>query len=39
MPKPNLAFVVGKHAKNVALSEAMDHVFGYVPFFDFRHAD
>lgn len=29
-----LAFVVGKHAKNVPVSEAMDHVFGYVPFFD-----
>jgi 2-keto-4-pentenoate hydratase/2-oxohepta-3-ene-1,7-dioic acid hydratase in catechol pathway len=29
-----LAFVVGKRAKNVQNSNAMDHVFGYVPFFD-----
>lgn len=29
-----LAFVVGKRAKNIAETEAMDYVFGYVPFFD-----
>ena len=29
-----LAFVIGKHAKKVPESAAMDHVFGYVPFFD-----
>lgn len=28
------AFVVGKHAKNVAKENAMDYIFGYVPFFD-----
>jgi 2-keto-4-pentenoate hydratase/2-oxohepta-3-ene-1,7-dioic acid hydratase in catechol pathway len=29
-----LAFVIGRRAKNVREEEAMDHVFGYVPFFD-----
>ena len=29
-----LAFVIGKKAKNVSEKEAMDYVFGYVPFFD-----
>src|ERR1043166_6332166 len=29
-----LAFVIGKHGKNVPAAQAMDHVFGYVPFFD-----
>ena len=29
-----LAFVIGRHCKNVSEAEAMDHVFGYVPFFD-----
>lgn len=29
-----LAFIIGKRAKNVPLDRAMDHVFGYVPFFD-----
>ena len=29
-----LAFVMGKKTKNVKESEAMDYVFGYVPFFD-----
>jgi len=28
------AFIVGKHAKNVTQENAMDYVFGYVPFFD-----
>jgi len=29
-----LAFVIGRHCKNVPASEAMERVFGYVPFFD-----
>lgn len=29
-----LAFVIGKAAKKVAERDAMDHVFGYIPFFD-----
>jgi 2-keto-4-pentenoate hydratase/2-oxohepta-3-ene-1,7-dioic acid hydratase in catechol pathway len=29
-----LAFVIGRHGKNVAAGDAMSHVFGYVPFFD-----
>jgi 2-keto-4-pentenoate hydratase/2-oxohepta-3-ene-1,7-dioic acid hydratase in catechol pathway len=33
-PEAELAFVIGKTAKNVPESEAMDYVFGYVPFFD-----
>jgi 2-keto-4-pentenoate hydratase/2-oxohepta-3-ene-1,7-dioic acid hydratase in catechol pathway len=33
-PEAELAFVIGKTAKNVSESEAMEYVFGYVPFFD-----
>jgi 2-keto-4-pentenoate hydratase/2-oxohepta-3-ene-1,7-dioic acid hydratase in catechol pathway len=33
-PEAELAFVMGKAAKNVSVDEAMDYVFGYVPFFD-----
>jgi 2-keto-4-pentenoate hydratase/2-oxohepta-3-ene-1,7-dioic acid hydratase in catechol pathway len=33
-PEAELAYVIGKHAKNVAEKDAMDYVFGYVPFFD-----
>lgn len=33
-PEAELAFVMGKRAKNVSEKEAMKHVFGYVPFFD-----
>jgi 2-keto-4-pentenoate hydratase/2-oxohepta-3-ene-1,7-dioic acid hydratase in catechol pathway len=33
-PEAELAFVMGKKAKNVKEAEAMDYVFGYVPFFD-----
>jgi 2-keto-4-pentenoate hydratase/2-oxohepta-3-ene-1,7-dioic acid hydratase in catechol pathway len=33
-PEAELAFVIGKTAKNVSEAEAMDYVFGYVPFFD-----
>ncbi|MGH7825804.1 MAG: fumarylacetoacetate hydrolase family protein [Candidatus Binatia bacterium] len=33
-PEAELAFVIGKRAKNVNLAEAMNFVFGYVPFFD-----
>src|SRR5262249_56048000 len=29
-----LAFVIGRHCKNVSAGEAMEPVFGYVPFFD-----
>ncbi len=29
-----LAYVIGRHAKHVAEADAMDHVFGYLPFFD-----
>jgi 2-keto-4-pentenoate hydratase/2-oxohepta-3-ene-1,7-dioic acid hydratase in catechol pathway len=29
-----LAFVIGRHCKNVPAAEAMDCVFGYMPFFD-----
>ena len=29
-----LAFVVGKRAKNISEGDAMDCIFGYVPFFD-----
>ena len=29
-----LAFVIGRMAKNISPEEAMDYVFGYVPFFD-----
>ena len=33
-PEAELAFVIGKTAKNVSEKDAMKHVFGYVPFFD-----
>lgn len=33
-PEAELAFVIGKEAKNVKQEKAMDYVFGYVPFFD-----
>lgn len=33
-PEAELAFVVGKSAKNVKQEDAMQYVFGYVPFFD-----
>jgi 2-keto-4-pentenoate hydratase/2-oxohepta-3-ene-1,7-dioic acid hydratase in catechol pathway len=33
-PEAELAFVIGKTAKNVPEKKAMDYVFGYVPFFD-----
>lgn len=33
-PEAELAFVIGRHAKHVAEKDAMDYVFGYVPFFD-----
>ena len=33
-PEAELAFVMKKNAKNVSVEDAMDHIFGYVPFFD-----
>lgn len=33
-PEAELAFVIGKHAKNVSEADAMNYLFGYVPFFD-----
>jgi 2-keto-4-pentenoate hydratase/2-oxohepta-3-ene-1,7-dioic acid hydratase in catechol pathway len=33
-PEAELAFVIGKRAKNVKEADAMDYVFGYVPFID-----
>ena len=33
-PEAELAYVIGRHAKHVTEADAMDHVFGYVPFFD-----
>ncbi len=33
-PEAELAFVIGKHAKHVSEADAMDHIFGYVPYFD-----
>jgi 2-keto-4-pentenoate hydratase/2-oxohepta-3-ene-1,7-dioic acid hydratase in catechol pathway len=33
-PEAELAYVIGRHAKNVPEQQAMDTVFGYVPFFD-----
>lgn len=33
-PEAELAFVIGKRTKNVSAADAMDCVFGYVPFFD-----
>jgi 2-keto-4-pentenoate hydratase/2-oxohepta-3-ene-1,7-dioic acid hydratase in catechol pathway len=29
-----LAFVIGRHCKNVSAADAMSRVFGYIPFFD-----
>jgi 2-keto-4-pentenoate hydratase/2-oxohepta-3-ene-1,7-dioic acid hydratase in catechol pathway len=34
VPEAELAFVIGKTAKNVKEEDAMNYVFGYVPFFD-----
>ena len=33
-PEAEFAYVIGKTAKNVTESKALDFVFGYVPFFD-----
>lgn len=33
-PEAELAFVIGKRTKNVREAEAMNSIFGYVPFFD-----
>ncbi|MDP6451892.1 MAG: fumarylacetoacetate hydrolase family protein [SAR202 cluster bacterium] len=33
-PEAELAYVMGKTSRNVPEADAMDHVFGYVPFFD-----
>jgi 2-keto-4-pentenoate hydratase/2-oxohepta-3-ene-1,7-dioic acid hydratase in catechol pathway len=33
-PEAELAFVIGKRAKNVPEQKAMDYVLGYAPFFD-----
>ena len=33
-PEPELAYVIGKDAKNVKEADAMDHVFGFVNFVD-----
>jgi 2-keto-4-pentenoate hydratase/2-oxohepta-3-ene-1,7-dioic acid hydratase in catechol pathway len=33
-PEAEFAFIIGKTAKNVPESKAMDYVFGYIPFFD-----
>lgn len=33
-PEAELAYVIGKEAKNVKEEDAMNYVFGYVPFFD-----
>lgn len=33
-PEAELAFVMGKRAKNVSQADAMSYIFGYVPFFD-----
>ncbi len=33
-PEAELAYVMARHAKHVAEADAMDTVFGYVPFFD-----
>ncbi len=33
-PEAELAYVIGKTAKNVPEKKAMDYIFGYVPFFD-----
>ena len=33
-PEAEFAFVIGKTAKDVAENQALDYIFGYVPFFD-----
>lgn len=33
-PEPELAFVVGRQARHVKAADAMDYVFGYLPFLD-----
>lgn len=33
-PEAELAFVIGRHAKDISEADAMDCVFGYLPFFD-----
>ncbi len=33
-PEAEIAFVIGRHAKHVAIEDAYEHIFGYVPFFD-----
>ena len=33
-PEAELAFVMGSCGKNIPESDALDAVFGYVPFFD-----
>jgi len=33
-PEAELAFVIGKHARNVSEKDAMKYVFGYIPFGD-----
>ena len=33
-PEAELAYVIGKSAQNVSQQDALDNVFGYVPFFD-----
>lgn len=33
-PEAELAYVIGKNVKNVSQEDAMEHIFGYVPFFD-----
>ena len=33
-PEAEIAFVMGKHTQNVDEAQALDHVFGYVPFID-----
>ncbi len=33
-PEAELAFVMGKRAKNITAAQAMDYLFGYMPFFD-----
>ncbi len=33
-PEAELAYVIGKSARNVSVEQALDHVFGYVGFFD-----
>lgn len=33
-PEAELAYIIAKKAKNVSAADAMNYVFGYVPFFD-----